>query len=38
MQEQNKNIKKAGRLDVIKGLGWLLLPIIIGYIIYLLNK
>ncbi len=35
--ENNHKEKKQGRIDVIKGIGWLLLPLLIGYLIFLLT-
>ena len=35
-QETKSNNKKEGRKDIIKGIGWLLFPLLIGYLLYLL--
>jgi hypothetical protein len=36
-QSPDPNEKREGRMDVIKGIGWLLLPIAIGLLIYFLS-
>ncbi|GEM_PF-4887367 len=36
MSDKNKNEHKGGIKDVIEGLIWLLIPLAIGYLIYVL--
>jgi hypothetical protein len=36
-KEERNNEGKNGRMDVIKGIGWVLLPLLLGYLIFLLS-